>query len=70
MFAKSRKFVNINDFSFCEAACFQLLNVGAVIAFTGVCVRDVTVIGILERMDAEAHEGSKCVLGWIKEEQR
>jgi hypothetical protein len=36
MFAKSRKFVNINDFSFCEGACFQLLNVGAVIAITGV----------------------------------
>jgi hypothetical protein len=37
MFAKFRKFVNINNFGFCEAACFQLLNVGAVIAITGVC---------------------------------
>ncbi len=37
MFAKFRKFVNINNFSFCEAACFQLLNVGTVIAVTGVC---------------------------------
>jgi hypothetical protein len=36
MFAKFRKFVNINNFSFCEATCFQLLNVGAVIAVTGV----------------------------------
>jgi hypothetical protein len=37
MFAKFRKFVNINNFSFCEAACFQLLNFGAAIAITGVC---------------------------------
>jgi hypothetical protein len=37
MFAKFRKFVNINDFSFCEAACFQLLIFGAVIAVIGVC---------------------------------
>lgn len=36
IFAKFRKFVNINDFSFCEAAYFQLLNIGAVIAITGV----------------------------------
>ena len=40
MFAKFRKFVNINVFSFYEAACSQLLNVGAVIAFQ-VCVNDV-----------------------------
>ena len=39
MFAKFRKFVNINNFDFCEAACFQLLNVGAAIAITGVCER-------------------------------
>jgi hypothetical protein len=37
MFAKFRKFVNVNNFSCCEAACFQLLNVGAVIAITAVC---------------------------------
>jgi hypothetical protein len=37
MFVKFRKFVNINNFNSCEAACFQLLNVGAVIAITGVC---------------------------------
>jgi len=37
MFAKFRQFVNINDFSFCEAAFFQLLNIGAVIAITFVC---------------------------------
>ena len=57
MFAKFRKFVNINNFGFCEAACFQLLNVGAVIAIT--CAKDITVIGILERLDAEDHEGSE-----------
>jgi hypothetical protein len=37
MFAKFRKLVSINHFSFCEAAGFQLLNFGAVIAITGVC---------------------------------
>jgi hypothetical protein len=35
-----------------------------------VCVKDVTVIGILERMDAEDREGSKCIREWITEEQR
>ena len=59
MFAKFRQFANINNFSFCEAACFQLLNIGAVIAITGVCVKDVMVTGILERLDAEDHEGSE-----------
>jgi hypothetical protein len=37
MFAKFRKFANIHNFNFCEAACFQLLNFGAVIANTAVC---------------------------------
>ena len=61
--------MNANDFSFCEADCFQPLNVGAVIAVTGVC-EDVTVISILERMDAEAHEVSKCIREWITGERR
>jgi len=58
MFAKFRKFVNLNDFSLCEVAGFQLLTFGAVIAMQ-VCVKDVTVIEILERRDAEDHEGSE-----------
>jgi hypothetical protein len=33
-------------------------------------VKDITVIGILERLDAEDHEGSKCIREWITEEQR
>jgi hypothetical protein len=50
--------VNINDFSFCEAAGFQLLTFGAVIAITGVCEgrhgdRN------LGEADAENHEGSE-----------
>jgi hypothetical protein len=35
-----------------------------------VYVKDVTVIGILERMDAEAHEVSKCIREWITRERR
>jgi hypothetical protein len=35
-----------------------------------VYVKDITVIGILERLDAEDHEGGNCIREWITEEQR
>jgi ATP-dependent Clp protease ATP-binding subunit ClpB len=37
VFANFRKFVNISDFYFSEAVCFQSLEIGAAIAITAVC---------------------------------
>ncbi len=58
IFAKFRKFVNINDFRSSEGAYFQLLNIGALLAITGVREGRLGDQN-LERMDAEDHEGSK-----------